>query len=191
MSCHASLASPSRRFFLRDATAEDHRRLDEAVGPLADRPSYDAYVQALYGFRAPVEAWIGERPAPSAWNDWRPTAIRHLLENDLSALGLARPPALDFAGPEAGPAGEGLLGILYTLEGASLGSQLIGRRAAGLGLGVANGAAHLAGTATAVGNWKGYFALLDSAPALDMERVADAARTAFRFARAAFEGKHA
>ena len=80
-----------------------------------------------------------------------------------------------------------LLGVLYVLEGSSLGAKLLIKRAEKLGFGVNNGASHLTRQTSVSGNWKALCTLLEQAEAVDEEAMTSAALTTFVRAMDAFE----
>jgi heme oxygenase len=115
---------------LRAATAEQHRALEARLPlthPDLDLPTYRRIIQAYYGFHAPLQQLIEEFAGPHA--DPERHKIPALLK-DLHALGLshaqiqALPLCRDL--PQLnGPAD--LFGILYVMEGATLGGQVLRR----------------------------------------------------------------
>lgn len=125
---------PSVRFRLRDATAEAHRELEATMAlaeRCADRASYRMLLADMFGIYAPLEAQL----AAVAWDglgiDFARRAKTQWLRADLMALGLS---SRDIAAlprtqhlPAIQSAADGF-GVLYILEGASLGGQLILRQ---------------------------------------------------------------
>ena len=180
----------SRRAILRSQTARQHASLERVVGPMASASAYARYALGLHAFRAPVEAtfrsfdWEGHGFGP-----WRPTLIAAALEQDLADLGL-RPlsspsaPALPSAPAFGGR--DGALGVLYVLEGSSLGARLIYRDALKLGFSGQNGARHLDQQARGLETWRGFLALLDAAQDLDLTEAVLAANATFEVARLSF-----
>ena len=175
----------TRRFYLRTSTADDHNRLDALVGAIDGAASYRNYLSGMYGFRAPLERRLANSALPERWLPWRPLFLGGALATDLESLGIDLPLAHDATdGIETTAA---LIGTLYTLEGASLGGQLIARRAAAIGIGAGNGASHLNPAGDPAGNWRGFLGVLENEPDLDMDAVAEASRQAFTLARQSFE----
>lgn len=167
-----------RRWQLRDATAEAHQTLDDAIGGFSTDAEYRHYLTALAAFRIAAE---GALPA----NDlagWTPTRLAPQIRADLDDLGIPQPDAR----PLPPATGSSLLGLLYVLEGAVLGGQILRKRAAVLGHDAASGARHLAGTPV---NWARFLTMLETAPDYCADEAAAAARAAFRTAQDAF-AKH-
>ncbi|WP_128253804.1 biliverdin-producing heme oxygenase [Falsirhodobacter deserti] len=160
---------------MRDTTAAAHRALDAAVNGFADRAEYEAYVKANYRFRAAVEPSLGD----VSFQGWRPRRILPALCRDMADLGLPCPKV-----PPLPPlAGSAMLGRLYVLEGAALGSQILRRQARAMGFDEIFGARHLAGDVT---NWTAFLSLLDSAHPYDAGAAANGADVTFAAARTAF-----
>src|SRR4051794_35839128 len=112
---------------LKAATAEHHQRLERRVdieSRLRSRDAYRALLERFYGFYRPLEARLAPYDHAFAPNPKTP-----LLATDIEALGGA-PHALPVAGtlpptsslPDA-------LGVLYVLEGATLGGAVIAKLA--------------------------------------------------------------
>ncbi len=157
--------------------------LDDMVGSFSDRAGYEAYVRSVYAFRLPLERALLAAALPPGFLPWSPLMISEALEEDVLALDLIRPdlltaPAIDT--PEA------LYGLLYTLEGSSLGAQVLVKRAAAIGFGPGSGAAHLTRQAGSTDSWRSFCTLLEAAPDLDMDGVSEAACATFGFARQSF-----
>lgn len=115
---------------LRQATRVVHKRVEASL-PLLDpsltRERYTRVVEALHGFYAAVEPMVAAALACGG-ESWRPHAKLPLLAADLRALGRA-PHHIDCLPrcttmPSARTASHAL-GILYVLEGATLGGQII------------------------------------------------------------------
>lgn len=174
----------SRRFQLRNSTAAEHEMLDAMVGTFSDRAGYEAYVRSVYAFRLPLERALEEADFPSAFLPWSPLLIGDALERDAEALELPRPDALSL--PPRIETAEDLYGLLYTLEGSSLGAQVLVKRAAALGFGAETGAAHLVRQAGAIDSWRSFCDRLEAEPSLDMDGVAASACRTFRRARQSF-----
>ncbi len=115
---------------LKAATAEHHERLERRVDIAARLRSRDAYRELLerfYGFYQPLEERL--RPYEQTF-PLRPKAP--LLARDIEALG-GDPHTLPVASrlPPTRTAEEAL-GVLYVLEGATLGGAVIAHMARGL-----------------------------------------------------------
>jgi len=152
------------------------------------RSEYLLVLARVYGHHRPAEEALARAlpmlpPEVEADRRLRRTA---LLEADLLALGfdavaigsLPRWQAPDFASAEEA------IGMLYVLEGSTMGGQVIARHLAGLlGLGPGNGAGHLLPYGLEVGaRWRSFrdaLTELDASGRIDGERVVEAACEAF------------
>jgi heme oxygenase len=116
---------------LREATAAQHKALEECLpflSPELDQPLYRQIIEAYYGFHAPLQLAIERFCA----ND--PAIIERrkvpTLLKDLAALGLsteqihALPQCTDL--PLLKNRAQ-LLGVMYVMEGATLGGQMLRR----------------------------------------------------------------
>ena len=174
------------RFALRELTRGDHERLDELVGEFTDLRAYARYLTGMTMFRAGVEEALSEVDYQKTFGDWRPGFILSELRQDLRDLGHGVP---DDAHPfDLPPDRDGLLGVLYVLEGSALGARLLVRRAAELGLNEGHGARHLAAQTSRPEAWREFVNLLDGRAPSGVERAAQAARRTFSSAIEAFGG---
>jgi heme oxygenase len=171
-----------RRWLLRERTAEAHAAVDAAIGSFSDRESYERYLQQIYAFRMPIERALDALVWPSRLGSWRAKAVGELIEADLGDLGLELP-VIDVTGLDLD--GDALLGVLYVLEGSSLGSRLLYRRAEALGFSASFGARHLA-HASGPESWRDFLGLLETQHDLDLEEATAASLATFRAAQAAF-----
>ena len=111
---------------LREATAEQHRELENWVDParrFALPARYAAYLQEIHPLFAGFEAALALLPWGKLDFDLEPRRKAPLIERDLRFLG--RDP---FPARETPPRFESLaagLGCLYVLEGSTLGGQYI------------------------------------------------------------------
>lgn len=122
---------------LREATAEDHERVEAAldlVHPELDRPRLADAMTTLHGFWRAAEAglddWAARCPADAGRVEWSRRRRGHLYAADLRALGRPpgdREPVLRTVGDT-----DEALGRLYVLEGSTLGGTFIDRHLAGL-----------------------------------------------------------
>jgi heme oxygenase (biliverdin-IX-beta and delta-forming) len=124
------VSSPALRDALRSTTSEAHRTLEATplmVAVAAELPSpqaYAAYLGCQWQLHAPLEslllpwvepAWATERLGKTRW-----------IEDDLRALGLPLP--AEPAQVEPFTRRAQVLGVLYVLEGATLGLHVVTRR---------------------------------------------------------------
>jgi heme oxygenase len=175
----------TRRFLLRERTADRHQAVDAAVGSFDTLQHYSIYLQGLHSFRLPLEAWFAGLDWPRHFGEWRPTAIGEMILRDMDDLNVTER-RIEPSIPHHADL-ETLLGALYVLEGSSLGARVLVSRAGQLGLNDTYGARHLASQAQSDG-WKSFLQMLDSAPTMDMDKVVDASRTVFAHAETAFKG---
>jgi heme oxygenase len=175
----------TRRFLLRERTADRHQAVDDAVGSFDTLQHYCNYLQGLYSFRLPLEAWLGDLDWPPHFGRWRPMPIGEIILRDMDDLNVTER-RIEPSIPQHADL-ETLLGALYVLEGSSLGARLLVSRARRLGLDETYGARHLASQAQSDG-WKSFLQLLDTAPTMDMDKVVGASRTVFAHAETAFKG---
>ena len=174
------------RFALRELTRDDHETLDALVGEFTDRQAYQRYVEGMAAFRGGVERRLADVDYPETFGDWRPGLISPELSQDLDDLGLEAPrPPVAFDLPVDR---DGLLGVLYVLEGSALGARLLVRRAAALGFSNDHGARHLAAQTARPESWTRFVALLDGLAPSGIETAAHAARRTFAAAIDAFNG---
>ncbi len=131
---------PPRRNALKEATSSAHAALDALVGGFATVGDYRRYLAGIAAFRLPVEAWLSNNALPPAFADWEPGLVRDELKADLADLETPEP---GIARPFAPPEGEGVVGLLYVLEGSTLGARLLAKRAETLGFSADFGARHL------------------------------------------------
>lgn len=159
---------------LRDATQADHRRLEDRLDILS-RLESDAGRRALTGrfwrLHAEMEAatapWIGDL-AGLEFDQRRRTS---LLRGDLDAMGLAAPPAA--AGAIAAHSIGEALGLMYVLEGSTLGGRAIRREVEARGGDMA-GLGFLDPYGARTGErWRSFLAVLDDV--LETPAACDAA----------------
>lgn len=163
-----------------------HAALEKRLPFFSERLDIDWYqrlVQAYYGFYQPMEAALYDSGLIPDGFDQALRVKTPTLVSDLHALGLnshalprcAHLPSLDT--PAA------CLGVLYVLEGATLGGQVLRREMAQrLNVKADNGGAFLNVYGTETGRrWKDFLDYLDRMP-LDTaakQRAVDAARSTF------------
>jgi heme oxygenase (biliverdin-IX-beta and delta-forming) len=178
------MSHPSRRHILRGETARAHAALEAVVGPIDSLPSYVRYLRGMHAFRAPIEAAMGAVAWPRAFAAWRPTCIAQDLAADMIDLQAEPLPQQE---PVTAPKTDvaSLFGVLYVLEGSSLGARVITRDAQRLGLSAAHGASHLGRQIQALETWRGLLALLEDGDAFNLASAVAAANAVFDTARLA------
>ncbi|KAE9642767.1 biliverdin-producing heme oxygenase [Pseudomonas sp. PB106] len=173
---------------LRAGTAELHIALEKRLpffSDTLDACAFERLMQAYYGFYRPLEQALLDSPLPADF-DLTPRLKTATLCLDLQALGTSgaalqclpictQLPEIDSAAAS--------LGVLYVLEGATLGGQILRREIASrLALDADNGAAFLDVYGAATGRrWRDFIEYLGSRPLDAAERAAvvTAAQTTF------------
>ncbi|MFJ4112616.1 biliverdin-producing heme oxygenase [Pseudomonas sp. NPDC089758] len=184
----ASPSSPSPLLLaLREGTRDCHKSLEARLPFFAasfDAAAYSRLLQAYYGFHAPLEARLGDYQEPVRAKTPALTLdlqALHLSAADIDALPLCQ--ALPGIDDEAGA-----LGVMYVLEGSTLGGQVLKRAMAErLGLGPANGTAFFDVYGARTGDyWRRFLDRLgqaSSAPAAQAATVQAAIETFQSFER--------
>lgn len=170
---------------LRTETREDHERLERHADILARAARPEArpdLVQDFHRLHADVEAacapWLEALPGL----DFAARRRSRLLEQDMTAVGAAPRPAGQ--GVVAGSAAEAL-GLMYVLEGSTLGAQLIRRHVAAAGADM-RGLSFLDPYGAESGaRWRAFLAVLDDAAAsdADVDAMVAGALAGFRHAQ--------
>ncbi|MBK5374700.1 biliverdin-producing heme oxygenase [Pseudomonas sp. TH43] len=174
---------------LRAGTAELHIALEKRLpffSDTLDTPAFVRLMQAYYGFYLPLEnALINSSSIPPDF-DLTPRLKAPTLRADLQALGLTAEALGSLPQCDHLPVIESAatcLGVLYVLEGATLGGQILRREIASrLGLEAENGAAFLDIYGAATGRrWRDFIEYLGTRPmdAGEREAVVAAAQTTF------------
>jgi heme oxygenase len=175
---------PTRRFRLRELTAEAHASLDAMIGDFDSVESYNRYLVGMHGFRSAVESALARAEWPAIFGNWRPDFIASYAADDLMDLGLKPEPVRhEF---EIAPDASSLFGIAYVLEGSSLGARVLYKRALALGMTPNHGARHLALQAATIDNWGALLEILEAAEPFDMAAAAKASNETFHIAERAF-----
>ncbi|MFJ7313010.1 biliverdin-producing heme oxygenase [Pseudomonas sp. NPDC098747] len=174
---------------LRAGTAELHIALEKRLpffSDTLDAQAFERLMQAYYGFYLPLESALQSSGSVPDDFDLTPRLKTHTLRGDLLALGLASEvletlpvcdqlPVIDSAAAS--------LGVLYVLEGATLGGQILRREiSVRLGLEAANGAAFLYVYGAATGrHWRDFIEYLGNRPmdADECQAVVIAAQSTF------------
>jgi heme oxygenase len=148
---------------LRAATEAAHRQLEERMSLLdagLTLARYRGYLERFHGLYRPLEARLDRLPFADAGLSLAPRRKVPMLEADLLRLG-TDPGSLPVctALPSVGTLAEGL-GVLYVLEGATLGGQVIRRHLdSRLGVGPDNGGAFFVSYGARVGEMWSTFQL--------------------------------
>ncbi len=152
---------------LRSATHAAHAQIEGAVRLLPEptRTRYLWFLEKQYGFYVPLEARWAECVALPAGFDWdQVTRAVPMLVKDLLALGVD-PAGLPLCRsmPDLGTTARAL-GVLYVVEGSTLGSQVLARRIKEvLGIGPDDGAAFVQGHGPRTRpNWEAVCSLLET-----------------------------
>jgi heme oxygenase len=174
---------------LRAGTAELHIALEKRLPFFSDTLDSNAFVrlmQAYYGFYRPLESALLDSGAIPVDFDLAPRLKAQTLFNDLRAQGLTPETIAHLPLCQSLPvidSSAACLGVMYVLEGATLGGQILRREIASrLSLNAANGAAFLDVYGAATGRrWRDFIEYLGSRSldASEREAVVAAARTTF------------
>lgn len=152
-----------RRFALKRATDEAHARVEaivQAAGMFDSREGYRRYLSATWAMRDRFERLLDVNGVTQIWPEWQNRRIAGLAADDMSDLGLT-PRIVDKNNRSGLTQGE-LLGVLYVLEGSSLGARILVRMVASLGLSNRFGARHLHVQAQDTGAWRNFLGALDA-----------------------------
>jgi heme oxygenase len=174
---------------LRAGTAELHIALEKRLPFFSDFLDTQAFVrlmQAYYGFYLPLENALLRSDAIPADFDLTPRLKAPTLCTDLHALGVSAAALQGLPQCQQLPiidSSAACLGVLYVLEGATLGGQILRREISSrLSLEADNGAAFLDIYGAATGRrWRDFLEYLSSRPMSADERAAvvAAAQTTF------------
>lgn len=112
---------------LRSATTVLHQLLEKRIPFFsADLLLYTRLIEAYYGFYRPLEHWLSDVAMSIPDLDWLIRSKTPALESDLYALGLSAAGINAIALSSFAlktPTKADVLGVLYVLEGATLGGQ--------------------------------------------------------------------
>lgn len=174
---------------LRAGTAELHVALEKRLPFFSDSLDANAFerlMQAYYGFYLPLESALLDSGSIPVDFDLAPRLKAQTLLNDLQALGLTAETIARLPLCQSLPVIDSsatCLGVLYVLEGATLGGQILRREIASrLRLNADNGAAFLDIYGAATGRrWRDFIEYLGSRSldAGEREAVVAAAQTTF------------
>lgn len=169
----------SRRFFLRDSTQPYHTELDRLIGPLTSDLAYRRYLKSLAAFRHGAEQAVAATAWPEILSGWAPVPLSSMMRADLKDLSEIRPALPVFPAPASTSA---LLGLLYVLEGSSLGARFLARQVCILGYTQDFGARHLTLQTASPENWQDFLQRLDKADDWEADSAASAAQSLFCYA---------
>ncbi len=151
----------SVRHRLRTATQPRHAVLDTLAGPIHNAAAYHTYLSGIAAFRTGAEQALKAAPRPEILGSWQPQTLTSLLLQDLSDLPLPLPPPVLMTPPDSTAA---TMGLLYVLEGSTLGARVLVRQANGLGFTGAFGARHLTVQADGLSGWQSFLHCLGQMP---------------------------
>jgi len=165
---------------LRAGTAELHIALEKRLPFFSDTLDTHAFVrlmQAYYGFYLPLENALQNSHSIPPDFDLKPRLKAQTLHTDLRALGVSAESLASLPQCDQLPlatTSAACLGVLYVLEGATLGGQILRREIyARLGLAAKNGAAFLDIYGAATGRrWRDFIEYLSTRPMSVDERAA-------------------
>lgn len=178
------MALISVRNALRAGTAQAHRDIEQVLGTIETREQYARYLTGMYRFRAPLEMALRSAVFPEFFNTWRPLYVAPLMRQDMTDLHLAIPEnATAYHLPEDEA---GLLGLLYVVEGSSMGARLIYKSLSGAGIDEDFGARHLARLSAANQQWSQFASLLEQADRVGASRAIGVANQVFSYISACF-----
>ena len=173
------------RSILRDATAEDHARLDATLGAfdLGTVQGYRRFLEINAAALLPLEQALERAGVCAVLPDWDDRARTDAILADLARLG-GRPASLD--APEL-DGHSALLGTLYVLEGSRLGAAYLLRTVKACSDSLISGTTAFLGHGAGRQFWPQYLAALEGhADELAEDDLVRSARAAFDlFAHAA------
>ena len=181
-----------RRQRLRRATQKAHASLDARIGEhgmLSSRESYQAYLQAVWIARRPLELALEHSTAAEVYPPWRERDVSAALSQDITDLSGRRPLDPPCGNRASTPlTAAQALGVFYVLEGSALGARVLEMRALAIGMTPTFGARHLARQTAQPKAWSVFVDILDRAPlsAPDDLACVAAARAAFEAFELAF-----
>lgn len=177
-------AAEDRRFALRRATDDAHARVEgivQGAGMFASREAFRRYLTATYEMRARYERLLDLSGAAKVWPDWPGRRIAELVAQDIVDLGGGAPAPEENSMATLSKAE--LIGVLYVLEGSSLGARVLVKSVEALGLTEAFGARHLYKQAGDRSAWRSFMSMMSAASEAPCH---DAARATFDAFAAAY-----
>ena len=170
-----------RRAILREATAEQHRRVDmllENANTFGDLSAYCDHLRRMHLFHRNLEDQLLTN-AFDASGHWQIAERVDWLAQDLQALGLAPLLTTSLSTTETPTFANGgeTLGALYVLIGSALGAAVLVKRLGSMGVTADHGGMYLSALASSR-LWPEFLAALESADlASDEDLVAGASKT--------------
>lgn len=159
-SCFAFKSMSSLFARLKAGTEQQHREIESIIDPLKNFCSLTAYkshVLKSWRFYRSTESDLGALDWSAVGIDFAARRKLPLLERDLGALGIPRPPTPDDWAPSTLIDMDFALGFMYVVEGATLGGQVISRHLAKLGIGPDTGGLFFNGYGARTGEmWKSF-----------------------------------
>ena len=178
------MKTATNRFLLRDLTRDHHQQLDAEVGDLVDRSSYIRYVKGMTAFRGAIEPQLRRLDYPFAFGGWRPTLILAELLDDMRYLQVENTGPVVLHSIEPGISA--LLGVLYVVEGSTLGARVLVKRAQDLDFDATHGARHLYAQTSNPESWISFQQILRDVEPFDVHVAAKTACDTFHTAYQAF-----
>ena len=168
-----------RRFALKRATDDAHARVEgivQGAGMFASHEGYRRYLDATFAMRARYERLLDDSGAAGLWPEWPSRKIADLVAQDIADLGGVAP-AAEISQQTLSTAE--LLGVLYVLEGSSLGARVLVRSVAEMGLTASSGARHMYRQAGDRDAWRSFMKIMAEAPENPSHDAANATFEAF------------
>lgn len=151
--------------------------------PFASRENYGRFLGVQHAFHSDLAPLYADPRLAEFISDLAARERLSAIGADLGDLGLPVPRAGPSQAPDPADLPEAL-GWLYVAEGSNLGAAFLLKMAAGLGLGEAFGARHLAGHPEGrAQHWRAFTAALDAVALSDHEEARAVAGAEAAFAR--------
>lgn len=146
-----------RRWRLKAATAHAHAHVEDqlAAGEMLDSVGgYRRYLEATFEIRSQIEREMDLVHAERLLPLWPHRKIASLVAADIMDVGgwVQAPRTVDEGLVDQTV--EGILGVLYVLEGSSLGARIVLKQAEALGMHAQRGARHLAAQSGDAKAWR-------------------------------------
>ena len=170
----------SRRFSLKRATDAAHKRVEaiiDAAGMFAGIDGYRRYLAATLELRTRYEAMMDASGAADVWPAWPARRVAHLVAQDLADVEGVSGALEKYEGAPLTRAE--LLGVLYVLEGSSLGTRVLSKSVSAFGLSADHGARHMFAHAGEPGVWRDFVDTLETSDVAPCHATAVQAFDAF------------